>query len=483
MEESSRNSYRSILKGTSIFGGMQVFLILINLVRGKFVAMFLGPEGMGISSLFNATTNTVVKASSLGLNLAIVKEVAAETESGKAFGGLLRIISRLVSLTALIGCAICMLLARYLSEWTFGTGDYAWQFVALGMMVFLTIVYNGKSSVLQGLHEVKRLSKASIVGALTGLFAGVPLYYFFGTKGIVPAMILFAAVNLIFYEWNVRKATKNIIVGEKNRDFKSVSKKFIGLGILLVAGDLFGTAVTYAINVFLRYYGDVDTVGLYQAANSMTNQYAGAVFAAMSLDYFPRLAAVAADNGRMNETVNRQSEIMARVLGRMSIAVILSAPILIKLLLTESFYPILELMRWMGLGVLLKGLQFPMGYIAFAKNNKKLFVKLEVIMTNVVTLTFSIIGFYFFGLVGLGYAVVAENILALIVYQIVNRCTYGYSFSSAVKREYGFAVMLTTLCLAVSLTNESWIGYVLMALFFMVSVFHGINRIKLLIRK
>lgn len=104
-------------------------------------------------------------------------------------------------------------------------------------------------------------------------------------------------------------------------------------------------------------------------------------------------------------------------------------------------------------------------------------------MTNVVTLTFSIIGFYFFGLVGLGYAVVAENILALIVYQIVNRCTYGYSFSSAVKREYGFAVMLTTLCLAVSLTNESWIGYVLMALFFMVSVFHGINRIKLLIRK
>ncbi len=93
-------------------------------------------------------------------------------------------------------------------------------------------------------------------------------------------------------------------------------------------------------------------------------------FAAMSLDYFPRLAAVAADNDRMNETVNRQSEIMALVLGPISIAVILTAPVLIKLLLTESFYPVLGLMRWMGLGVLLKGLQFPMGYIAFAKNNK-----------------------------------------------------------------------------------------------------------------
>ncbi len=46
-------------------------------------------------------------------------------------------------------------------------------------------------------------------------------------------------------------------------------------------------------------------------------------------------------------------------------------------------------------------------------------MKLEVILTNVVTLAFSIMGFYFFGLVGLGYAVVAENILALIVYLAV----------------------------------------------------------------
>ncbi len=69
------------------------------------------------------------------------------------------------------------------------------------------------------------LSKASIVGALTGLFAGVPLYYFFGTRGIVPAMILFAAVNLIFYHWNVGKATGNIRPSENSLDFKSVSRK------------------------------------------------------------------------------------------------------------------------------------------------------------------------------------------------------------------------------------------------------------------
>ncbi len=71
------NSYRSILKGTSVFGGVQVFQILINMVRGKFVALFLGPDGMGVSALLTSATGTVQQFGSLGLNLAIVKEVAA----------------------------------------------------------------------------------------------------------------------------------------------------------------------------------------------------------------------------------------------------------------------------------------------------------------------------------------------------------------------------------------------------------------------
>ena len=48
----TENSYSTIMKRLSAFGGVQLFNILVTLVRGKFVAMFLGPEGMGISSLF-----------------------------------------------------------------------------------------------------------------------------------------------------------------------------------------------------------------------------------------------------------------------------------------------------------------------------------------------------------------------------------------------------------------------------------------------
>lgn len=482
MADESKNSYRGILKATSAFGGMQLLLILINLVRGKFVAMFLGPDGMGISSLLTASTNTVIKVSSLGLNLAIVKEIAAKNERGENIAALLQTSARLVRYTAIAGCVICVLFSGLLSKWTFGNSDYAWQFVALALMVYITILANGKMSVLQGLHKVKRLSVASVVGASAGLLICVPLYYFFGTKGIVPAMIAFAAVTWLFYYINLKKTVPTEHKVLTRNEYSAISKGLIGLGFILIASDLAGTLATYFLNIYLRSYGTVDTVGLYQAANSITGQYTGALFAAMAMDYFPRLSAEAGDNSRMSIIVNRQSEIMALAFGPAAMLIIISTPVLIRLLLTESFYPIIDLMRWMGLGILLKGLIFPMGYITYAKNNRRLFFKLEILFNNIILLIFSISGYYFFGIIGLGYAMVADNLLCIFVYRIVNGRVYGYRFSHAVIKEYILNIILTCLCLYASFIDDANTSLALMLLLLAIALVHSIIRIRSMLK-
>ena len=65
-ETRNENGYKSILRGTSIFGGVQIFQILVNLIRGKFVALFLGPDGMGAASMFNSASNTLTQLSRSG---------------------------------------------------------------------------------------------------------------------------------------------------------------------------------------------------------------------------------------------------------------------------------------------------------------------------------------------------------------------------------------------------------------------------------
>lgn len=467
---SDENSYRNILKGTSFFGGVQIFQILITLVRGKFVAMFLGPEGMGVSSLFTTSSNSIQRLSSLGLNLAIVKEVAAHADHPGNLSTTLAVARRMISATSVIGCLICVLFAPFLSRITFGDTSMSWQFMLLGVAVGLSVAFNGKLSMLQGLHEVKRISMASLVGGLTGLLVGVPLYYFYGTKGIVPAMIALALAMYIFYSISLHRAVTTPGIRFSWINHQPIVKRLALLGLLLMTNELLVSLVQYAINVYIKFNGDTSTVGLYQAANSITNQYSGMVFAALAMDYFPRLSKAASDNSVMRDVVNRQTEIVSIVIAPALVLLIITSPLLIRILATSEFLPVTPLMRWMGVGILVRALMVPMGYISFAKGNKKLFFWLEGIFFNLLTLLLSCIGFHFFGLLGLGYALIADNAICLAVYYVINRNLYGYRFSRGVRVYMAYAILAVGAAFGSSLISNTVASYSLMGATAIISV-------------
>ena len=79
-----RSSYRQIIKATSLFGGVQVFNILISIIRSKIVALLLGPSGMGIAGLFTSTTGLISAITGLGLGTSAVRNIA-EANASKWF--------------------------------------------------------------------------------------------------------------------------------------------------------------------------------------------------------------------------------------------------------------------------------------------------------------------------------------------------------------------------------------------------------------
>src|SRR5215218_7607101 len=73
---SSKSSYKNIMKSTAIFGGVQVLQILTTIIRGKFVALFLGATGIGINALINSAITLVIQFSSLGINFSAVRDLS-----------------------------------------------------------------------------------------------------------------------------------------------------------------------------------------------------------------------------------------------------------------------------------------------------------------------------------------------------------------------------------------------------------------------
>ncbi len=465
MSESKENSnsYKNILKSTSILGGVQLYQMLITLIRGKFVAILLGPAGMGINALFNSLSLTISQFASFGLNIAIVKEVSTTKDDPHRLSILISLLKRLLTATALIGALLCFFFSEPLSKITFGSEKFSPQFMLLSLMVAFTIAGNGLYSILQGLQDLKRIARASLLGAIAGLCVGVPLYYFFGNDGIVPAMISISATTFFAFLISVRKNLRNnpkaqfIWTSEK-----PLVKKLIIMGFILMAGDLFGSCVTYLTNLFVRSLGNVADVGLFQGANSLTNQYAGIVFTAMLIDFFPRLSQASADNKKMETIVNRQLEIIAFIVTPLLSLLILFAPLAVKILLSDSFDSIIPLIRCMCLGVVIKALMFPLGYITFAKDNKKIFFWLEAVGCNVLTLICNYLGYYFFGLLGLSYALIIDCSLCFFIYCIVNRRLYDFHLGSQAIIQSLLAVIISGAVLGASLIHSDYLSYSMM---------------------
>lgn len=478
----NENSYKSILKGTSLFGGVQVFQILVSLVRGKFVAMFLGPDGMGVSSLFTTSSNTITQISTLGLNLAFTREIADHKEDESRLAIIRKTAMHIVALTALFGAIFTFICAPWLSRLTFGSSEYTWQFMLLSLMIWLTVEGGGKMALIQGLHKVKILSTVSVIGAAVGLLAGVPLYYFFGTKGIVPAMIILSLSTYIAYSIGLKKAFPKLPERYNWREHIPLIKRLFAVGIVMMTTTLLTSLASYTLNIFLRSSGDLDCVGLYNAANSITNQYSSVVFAAMSLDYFPRLSAISGNTKKMNGVVNRQIEVVALIATPVITVIIACSPMIIRLLLTEQFISIIPLIRWMALGIVLKALAFPIGYITFAKDNRKMFLWLEGVICNVLYLGLGMVGFYFFGLIGLGYAMVVENLVCIVIYYFANRHLYGFGFNIKAWNSMIGAIALCSICFAGSFITPKPLALWVMAVSIILAISWTILRLKVLIR-
>ena len=205
-------------------------------------------------------------------------------------------------------------------------------------------------------------------------------------------------------------------------------RRLVVIGLILMAGGLAGTAAGFAINAFVRAYGDIDNVGLYQAASSLTNQYLGIVFSALAMDYFPRLSAAMneaqqdAHGGQPSDRDSHAHSHSARSGTHMV------GPMGDKTAADRRVFVIIPLMRWLGMGILLQAVVFPLGYILLAGNNRRVYVWVEIVIDNLMWIALSMGLYYMYGLIGLGVSMMARSMINIGVAYGVTRSYYGFRY-------------------------------------------------------
>ena len=429
MDEHSKTSYRQIFKATSLFGGVQAYNVLISLIRVKFVAVFLGPLGMGIMNLLSIPIAFIGQLSGLGLGSSAVRDISQANSTGdeEKINRTLSVFRKWIWVTGIAGSLITLVLARQLSYWTFGNGDYYYAFMALSVVLLLNSLSSGYSTALQGMRKLRQLAKATIIGSTIGLLVSIPLYYYFRIKGIVPTIIIAAFTSLLLNWFFGRKIQgKRITLSWK--EIWHEGNGMVKLGILITLSSLISTLVSYLINIYVGHKGGIGQVGLYQAGFSITDKYVGLIFVAMATDYYPRLSGVIHDHSKMKETVNQQAEIAMLILGPLLILLMTTLPLVVRLLYTSSFLPIIDFVPWIILGIPLKAASWAMGFIILAKGKSFLYLFTEC-FANCVLLVLSIFGYQQWGLTGLGFAFLLMYALYFLFLVFICKSNFKFQYS------------------------------------------------------
>ena len=173
------SSYRSVAKSNALFGSVQIFNIIIGIVRSKIVAVLLGPSGMGVMGLLNSTIDLIKSVSNMGLQTSAVRDVtlAYESNDKEKIVSINGTLSRMVWVTGLVGALLMFILAPQLSEFSFSSAQYAFHIRILSVVILLSQLTIGRNVLLQGMRKLKSLASSNVIGGLIGLLVTIPLYY------------------------------------------------------------------------------------------------------------------------------------------------------------------------------------------------------------------------------------------------------------------------------------------------------------------
>lgn len=450
------DGFRVILKSSALIGASSLINVGLGALRTKAMAVLLGPAGFGLLGAFGMILDLARSVAQLGLNGSGVRQIAEAASSGdeRRLAVTALVLRRVAILCALIGAIVLVVSSSAVSRLTFGTDEHATSISLLSVALFLGVVAGGQGALLQGTRRVAEQAKVSVYGALLGTIAAVSIVYFIAERGIVPSLVAAATATAALSWWYSRKVHTSgvvLVAGETARESVLLFK----LGLAFLASGLLMSGAAYVVRTFVLRTLGLDAAGMYQAAWTLGGLYVGFVLQALGTDFYPRLVGVASDHRACNATVNEQAQASLLLAAPGILATITFAPLVVYLFYSAAFGGAIELLRWMCLGMALRVITWPVGYIIVAKNRQVAFFALEAAWA-----TFNVAATWWFlrayGLEGAGIAFMLSYVFhAMIVYPTARYMT-GFRWSGDNLRSGSYFVLAVAAAFVAQRTLPQW---------------------------
>ncbi len=375
-----KQSYFHILRSMAMIGGSSAINVLFSIVRTKALAVLLGPAGVGQLSLYMSIVDLAQALAGFGVQSSGVRQIAESTGTGDTdrIARTAAALKRTSIVLGLLGAVLLAALAAPIASFTFGDDQHTLGVALLSLAIFLQLVAGGQIALTQGMRDIASLARIQILSGLATTAITVALVFVFGPAAIAPSIVTSAAALLAICWWYGRRLRISRAPMSTAQLAEEVAP-LLKLGFAFMLSAILGFGAAYAVRLLVTWEGGVAAAGQYQAAWALGGLYAGFILQAMGADFYPRLTAAAGDHRAANRLVNEQTQISLLLGGPGVLATLTFAPVAIWLFYSPAFYPAADILRWICLGVLLRIVSWPLGYVIIAKGRQMIFFWSEVI--------------------------------------------------------------------------------------------------------
>jgi len=462
-----RSSYKGIFKSTILFSFVKVFQILAGIIKNKVIAVLLGAEGVGIISIFSNSIQLLQSGAGLGISQSAVRDISEANGCGDKtkFSRIISLTNKVILFTCLLGCLVTIVLSPLLSKWTFGENNYTIAYMWLALVVGLNILSEGQLAILKGMRQLRALAKASIIGSIVGLVTAVPMYYFFGNEGIVPSLIITAFSAVFFSNYFVRKI-KYDRTKLSLKEIISEASPMVKMGIALMFVGFIGLLFDLVVASYIRSHGGLEVVGYYRAGTTIISSYFGIVLTAMTTDYYPRISAVYNDNMKLQEELNKQSEVGLILIFPIVVLFLFLSPLFIQILYSKEFIQTISYTDCAILGTIVVVCSNSMGMILIAKQEAKIFIVYSV-LNFALFIPVYLLFYNVSGLLGLGISYFLNTLVQLLVNGIIIHFKYKINLEKKLKIQFVVVFMTALIIIFVRKINILLLRYIMGGILFL----------------
>lgn len=297
-------------KATAVMGMATFVAVIAGAVKAKFLAVLLGPLGMGIFAqgmTFFLSAETICE---LGISTGVMKYVS-EAWNNRSADGVRRVMRAaflLQSISFVAFFIIILIFAKAISQFVFASQEYASSLILISLAVPLSSFLITQEAALLGLGRADIHSKGRIIYNIIGACILVSFVYVMKLQGgflYIPINALVCIfIVYVFLKFTMKSREKARDTIDDEADFKVYFTKLLSYGgVMLMASSLTHLTVLYVRSLLIKHEGAAAN-GLYQVAFALVGYYTPFFTNSVWGYLFPKLSAIN-DESVFNIEVNK----------------------------------------------------------------------------------------------------------------------------------------------------------------------------------